>query len=85
MNLSSRWRPRREALPSVTALYGASVRLRIRHGSVAYIDGDRLIRADSRGTRTLDEGPGIAPGSLAANRTRLYWIKDGTVHTASFV
>jgi hypothetical protein len=32
----------------------------------------------------LDEGPGMDGDSLAANPTRLYWMRDGVPNTASF-
>jgi hypothetical protein len=54
------------------------------NGSLAYLNGDSLIRADRRGTRTIDQGPGIDPGSLTAHGNRLYWIKDQIRRVASF-
>jgi hypothetical protein len=55
-----------------------------RNGSVAYVLGQRLIRIDSTGSTVLDEGPGMDGDSLAANPTRLYWMRDGVPKTASF-
>jgi hypothetical protein len=55
-----------------------------RNGSVAYVLGQRLIRIDSTGSTVLDEGPGIDGDSLAANPTRLYWMRDGVPKAASF-
>jgi hypothetical protein len=53
------------------------------NGSVAYVLGQRLFRIDSRGSALLDEGPGIDSGSLAVNRTRVYWLHDNMPRTAS--
>jgi hypothetical protein len=54
------------------------------NGSVAFLLGERLIRIDSTGTATLDEGPGIDPASLAASSNRLYWMRGGAPQTAPF-
>lgn len=53
------------------------------NGSVAYLRGPQLFRIDSRGSALLDEGPGIDGGSLAVNRTRVYWLHDDLPRTAS--
>ena len=63
---------------------GALIGLVIKpNGSVAYVLGPQLIRIDSRGSALLDEGAGIDSGSLAVNRTRLYWLRDNMPRTAS--
>ncbi len=63
---------------------GALIDLVIKpNGSVAFVLGAQLIRIDSRGRALLDEGPGIDSGSLAVNRTRLYWLHDNVPQTAS--
>jgi hypothetical protein len=54
------------------------------NGSVAYVLGQRLIRIESTGSTVLDEGAGIDGDSLAANRTRLYWMRDGVPKSAPF-
>jgi hypothetical protein len=54
------------------------------NGSVAFLLGERLIRIDSAGTAVLDEGPGIDPGSLAANSNRLYWMRGDAPQSAPF-
>ena len=53
------------------------------NGSIGYLLGQQLYRIDSRGPLLLDEGPGIDGGSLAVNRTRLYWLHDNLPRTAS--
>ena len=53
------------------------------NGSVVHVLGQRLFRIDSRGSALLDEGPGIDSGSLAVNRTRVYWLHDNKPRTAS--
>lgn len=53
------------------------------NGSIGYLLGQQLYRIDSRGTALLDEGSGIDGGSLAVNRTRLYWLRDNLPQTAS--
>lgn len=63
---------------------GALIGLAIKpNGSVGYVLGQQLFRIDSRGSALLDEGAGIDYGSLAVNRTRLYWLRDNIPHTAS--
>lgn len=63
---------------------GALIDLVIKlNGSVGFVLGPRVIRIDSRGSAVLDEGPGIDGGSLAVNRTRLYWLHDNLPRTAS--
>lgn len=42
-------------------------------------------RADSRGERVLDSGPGIAPGSLQLRRDVLLWRTGNTVRSATLV
>ena len=54
------------------------------NGSVAYVLGQRLIRIESSGSTVLDEGAGIDGDSLAANRTRLYWMRGGVPKSAPF-
>jgi hypothetical protein len=53
------------------------------NGSVAFVLGQQLIRIDTRGTALLDQGPGIDSGSLAVNRTRVYWLHDNIPQSAS--
>jgi hypothetical protein len=53
------------------------------NGSVGYVLGQQLFRMDSRGSALLDEGAGIDSGSLAVNRTRLYWLHDNIPQSAS--
>jgi hypothetical protein len=66
------------------AVTGALVDLVIKpNGSIGYLLGRQLYRIDSRGSALLDEGPGIDGGSLAVNRTRLYWLHDNLPRTAS--
>ena len=63
---------------------GAQIALVIKpNGSVGYVLGPQVIRIDSRGSALLDEGSGIDSGSLAVNRTRLYWLRDNLPQTAS--
>jgi hypothetical protein len=63
---------------------GALIDLVIKpNGSIGYLLGRQLYRIDSRGSALLDEGPGIDGGSLAVNRTRLYWLHDNLPRTAS--
>ena len=63
---------------------GALIDLVIKpNGSIGYLLGRQLYRIDSRGSALLDEGPGIDGGSLAVNRTRLYWLRDNQPHTSS--
>jgi hypothetical protein len=74
-------------LRSGRALYGvitgALIDLVIKpNGSIGYLLGQQLYRYDSRGPQLLDEGPGIDGGSLAVNRTRLYWLHDNAPRTA---
>lgn len=74
-------------LRSGRALYGvitgALIDLVIKpNGSIGYLLGQQLYRYDSRGPQLLDEGPGIDGGSLAVNRTRLYWLHDNVPRTA---
>ena len=74
-------------LRSGRALYGvitgALIDLVIKpNGSIGYLLGQQLYRYDSRGRQLLDEGPGIDGGSLAVNRTRLYWLHDNVPRTA---
>ena len=66
------------------AVTGALIDLVIKpNGSIGYLLGRQLYRIDSRGPTLLDEGPGIDGGSLAVNRTRLYWLHDNVPRTAS--
>lgn len=66
------------------AVTGALIDLVIKpNGSIGYLLGQQLYRFDSRGPTLLDEGPGIDGGSLAVNRTRLYWLHDNMARTAS--
>ena len=66
------------------AVTGALIDLVIKpNGSIGYLLGQQLYRIDSRGPTLLDEGPGIDGGSLAVNRTRLYWLHDNVPRTAS--
>jgi hypothetical protein len=66
------------------AVTGALIDLVIKpNGSIGYLLGRQLYRIDSRGSALLDEGPGIDGGSLAVNRTRLYWLRDNLPRTAS--
>jgi hypothetical protein len=53
------------------------------NGSVAFVLGQQLIRIDTRGTALLDQGAGIDSGSLAVNRTRVYWLNDNIPQSAS--
>lgn len=62
------------------------------NGSVAWIstsDFDpaepmrRVWASDSLGTRLLDEGPGIAPGSLELNGSTLSWVNGGLSRSAT--
>ncbi len=74
-------------LRSGRALYGvitgALIDLVIKpNGSIGYLLGQQLYRYDSRGPQLLDQGPGIDGGSLAVNRTRLYWLHDNVPRTA---
>jgi hypothetical protein len=63
---------------------GALIALVIKpNGSVAYVLGPQVIRIAPRGSALLDEGPGIDDGSLAVNRTRLYWLRNNQPQTAS--
>lgn len=63
---------------------GALIELVIKpNGSVAYVLGPQLIRIDTGGSAIVDEGPGIDSGSLAVNRTRLYWLHDNLPQTTS--
>jgi hypothetical protein len=63
---------------------GALIELVIKpNGSVAYVLGPQLIRIDTGGSAIVDEGPGIDSGSLAVNRTRLYWLRDNLPQTTS--
>ena len=66
------------------AVTGALIDLVIKpNGSIGYLLGRQLYRIDSRGPTLLDEGSGIDGGSLAVNRTRLYWLHDNVPRTAS--
>jgi hypothetical protein len=56
-----------------------------RDGSVAYVSGDQVIKKDLNGTKVVDQGPRIEPNSLAANASRLYWIRDGVPRSAPFL
>ena len=39
---------------------------------------------DADGVRTVDQGPGIEPDSLAANGRLLYWMRGGVARSAPF-
>jgi hypothetical protein len=74
--------------PDVALRYRADTRAFIGlvikpNGSVGYVLGQQLFRMDSRGSALLDEGAGIDSGSLAVNRTRLYWLHDNIPQSAS--
>lgn len=67
-----------------SAITGSLIDLVIKpNGSIGYLLGQQLYRIDSRGPTLLDEGSGIDSGSLAVNRTRLYWLRDNLPLTAS--
>jgi hypothetical protein len=50
-------------------------------GSAATLE---VHRYDAAGDTMIDSGADIDPASLAAGRTRLYWTRAGTPHTATF-
>jgi hypothetical protein len=57
------------------------------NGSVASIGaaGSNYIVSfsDGAGTRQVDEGPGITPGSLALVGARVYWLRDGAAQVGT--
>jgi hypothetical protein len=53
-------------------------------GSLAFVDGDRLLRSDRTGTTSVDTGPGSDPGSLATNGKQLHWLPDGQPRGTAF-
>lgn len=55
-----------------------------RNGSIAYVIGNKVVAYDGDGVRTVDEGPGLEPDSLAANGRLLYWTRGGVARSAPF-
>lgn len=53
------------------------------NGSLAYLNGDSLIRADRPAPARSTRDP-ASTGSLAARGNRLYWIKNQITRVASF-
>ena len=54
------------------------------NGSLAYLSGGALTKVDTTGSTVVDPGPGVDPGSIAANRGRLYWSNGGVARFAPF-
>jgi hypothetical protein len=55
-----------------------------RNGSIAYVIGLQVVRADATGVKVVDQGSGIEPDSLAANGRLVYWTRAGVAHSAPF-
>ncbi len=55
-----------------------------RNGSLAYLNGEGVVRVDRSGVSVVDPGPGIEQGSLATDGKHLYWLRDGEPQAATF-